>query len=173
MLDAHVYMDAYPAEVAGLLLVDGVDADYFIGPKAQGKRSFRDSLVTGRTLWPMCSTGSVSTGWARRRRIISASTQPPKELTVAEGNTITQEARSAGSLRGRPLIVLSSENADWRPEHRSPWIALRNALAQLLRQAKLVTNARNGDLIYEAPEAVVEAVRATRVRSKSRRESPR
>jgi len=185
MLDARVYTDAYPAEVAGLVFVDGVDPDYFIGAKSGRGRGGRFPGFVGHGQDVMAHLFN----WIGLYRLGApaanhpALTQPPKELTVAEWNAIwhltgsgkarsamlqdiaswqqsTQEARSARNLGGRPLIVLSSENTDWAPERRSAWIGLQNDLARLSSQGKQVTNASNGDLIYDAPASIVEAVGA-------------
>src|SRR5262249_28605196 len=70
------------------------------------------------------------------------------------------QVRSAGSLGDRPLIVLSSENPPVALQHRSEWQELQTEIARLsLRGKHLVVNESNGDLLYHAPEAIVEAAR--------------
>ncbi len=70
------------------------------------------------------------------------------------------EARAAGSLGDRPLIVLSADNTAVASEYHSVWIELQTDLARLSARGKqVVINESNGELIYQAPGAVVEAVR--------------
>lgn len=167
-----------------MVFVNGVDPDYFIGVKSGRGRGGQFPGFVGHGQDVMAhlfnGIGLYRLGAPAANR--PAPAQPPKELTAAEWNTIwyltgsgkarsamlqdiaswqqsTQEARSAGNLGDRPLIVVSSENTDRAPEHHRAWMALQNDLAGLSRQGKLVTNAVNGDLIHEAPAAIVEVVR--------------
>ena len=71
----------------------------------------------------------------------------------------TAEARAAGSLGDRPLIVLSAENTALTSEYRRVWMELQTDLVRLSARGKqVVIDESSGELIYQAPDAVVEAV---------------
>ena len=71
-----------------------------------------------------------------------------------------REARAAGTLGNRPLIVISSENAIASSQNHDVWQELQEDLPGLsTRGTFLSLNQSRGDLIYQAPEAIVSAVR--------------
>jgi hypothetical protein len=79
---------------------------------------------------------------------------------IASWAQSTAQARTAGSLGDRPLIALSAENTAVASEYRSVWMELQTDLARLSTRGKhVVVNQSNGELIYQAPDAVVEAAR--------------
>lgn len=56
--------------------------------------------------------------------------------------------------------MLSSENTAVAPEYGSVWMELETDLARLSTRGKqIVIDRSSGDLIYQAPDAIVEAVR--------------
>ena len=71
----------------------------------------------------------------------------------------TAEARVAGSLSDRPLIVLSAENAEVASEYPGVWIGLQTDLARLSTRGKRMVSTSGDELIYQAPDAVVAATR--------------
>lgn len=105
----------------------------------------------------------------------------PDGMTTAEWNTIrhltqssraraaliqetaswqrsSDEAKTAGSLGDRPLIVLSGENTILGPGHQSVWMELQTELVRLSARGKLVTVDEGRDnLIYQSPGAVIDA----------------
>jgi len=180
-LDARVYTSAYPAEVAGLVFVNGVHPDLF-EPTRSGKRprapqfAFHSQDVAAR--W-FNLVGLYRLGASDR----PAAGPAPDGMTDAEWKTIwhlTQaskarsalmqdiascalsmaEARAAGSLGNRPLIVLSSQNAELAPEYRGLWAEQQTELAALSARGKQVAvEESSGDLIYRAPGAIIDAAR--------------
>jgi hypothetical protein len=108
---------------------------------------------------------------------------PPKGLTAAEWNTIwflthsskalsalmqdisawrlsSAEALAAGSLGGRPLLVLSAGNIAAPPEFLEAWINAESDLARLsTRGREIAVGGGASDLLYDAPNAIVDAVR--------------
>lgn len=179
-LDARVFTGFYPAEVAGLVLVNGVHPDLLI------------RIGRGRGLpWP----GFVSRSQDASARIFSliglyrfgsanhsAPAPPPKRIASAEWNTIwhltqapkaraaliqdiasrnrsSAEARAAGSLGGRPLVVVSSENIEAASAHPGLWMELQTDLARLSTHGKAIVVEGGSDLVYRSPGAVIEAVR--------------
>lgn len=72
------------------------------------------------------------------------------------------EARDAGSLGERPLVVLCSEMAVMPPDYRPVWMEQEADLAQLSTRGKQeVIGSATGDLLYEAPQAIIGGVRDT------------
>jgi hypothetical protein len=62
----------------------------------------------------------------------------------------TAEAKAAGSLGDRPLLVLSAKNKDVESESNGIWIELQADLARLSTRGRLVTIDASGDsLIYK------------------------
>jgi len=179
-LDARVFTGFYPAEVAGLVLVNGVHPDLLIRTRP------RAGLP-----WP----GFVSHSQDASARILSliglyrfgsinhpAPAPPPQGIASAEWNTIwhltqspkaraalvqdiasrnqsTAEARAAGSLGSRPLAVVSSENVEAASAYPGLWMELQTDLARLSTRGKNIVIGGDGDPIYQSPGAVLEAVR--------------
>jgi hypothetical protein len=181
-LDARVYVGFYPADVAGLVFVNGVHPDLFIDTRPGGRRLARLPGFVGHSQDAMAQVFN-QIGLYRLVPNRPAPVPPPQGITSSEWNTIwrlTQsskarsalmqdiaswvqsaaEARAAGSLGDRPLIVLSADNTAVASEYHSVWIELQTDLARLSARGKqVVINESNGELIYQAPGAVVEAVR--------------
>lgn len=182
-LDAHVYVGFYPAEVAGLVFVNGVHPDLFAGTRPGNRRLARLPGFFWRPQDAMAQAfnqiGIYRFGRANR----TAPAPAPQGITPAEWSTIwhltqsskarsallqdiaafqqsTEEAQSAGSLGDRPLLVLSAENMAVATEHRTLWADLQNDLAHLSTRGKhVVIGGTDGDLIYDAPGAILDASR--------------
>jgi hypothetical protein len=175
-LDAHVYAGFYPTEVAGLAFVNGYHPRVLTtaGSRMQVRRwNSRPQDVVSRV---MNGAGLLRLGLAKR----AAPAPVPVGMTDAEWNTVWEltmsakaraallqdiaafdssadEARAAGSLGDRPLVVISAENSSPR---RPVWMDLQPELSRLSSRGKLTTVAESDtDLIYRAPDAVVDAVR--------------
>jgi len=181
-LDARVYTGFYPSEVAGLVLVNWADPGLFLDPRSSnGKRAERMPQFTYRSQDAMAQLFN-SVGLYRLGPV-PAAPAAPKGLTSAEWNTIwflthsskaisalmqdiaswrlsSAEARSAGSLGGRPLLVLSAGNIAAPPEFLEAWTNAQGDLARLsTRGRQMSVSGGAGDLLYDAPDAIVEAVR--------------
>jgi pimeloyl-ACP methyl ester carboxylesterase len=181
-LDAHVYAGFYPADVAGLVFVNGVHPDLLVETRPGGGRMERLPGFVGHSQDAMAQAFNQIGLY----RLVPNRPEPaplPKGMTSSEWNVIwhlTQsskarsaliqdiaswaqsaaEARTAGSLGDRPLIVLSAENTALTSEYRSVWMELQTELARLsARGNHVVMNEGTGELIYQAPDAVVEAAR--------------
>jgi pimeloyl-ACP methyl ester carboxylesterase len=181
-LDAHVYAGFYPADVAGLVFVNGVHPNLLIDTRPRGGRIERFPEFVGHSQDAMAQVFN-QIGLYRLVPNRPAPALPPRGMTSSEWSVIwhltqsskarsalmqeiaswpqsTAEARAAGSLGDRPLIVLSAENLALTPEYRRVWMDLQADLARLSARGKhVVINASNGELIYQAPDAVVEAAR--------------
>jgi hypothetical protein len=181
-LDARVYTGFYPSEVAGLALVNWADPALFLDPRSNnGKRAKRIPQLIYQSQDAMAQLFN-SVGLYRLGRVPPAPA-PPKRLTPAEWNTIwflthsskavsalmqdiaswrlsSAEARAAGSLGSRPLLVLSAENVAAPPEFLDEWTKAQDDLARLSTRGRQITVGGNAsDLLYDAPDAIVEAVR--------------
>jgi hypothetical protein len=69
-----------------------------------------------------------------------------------------EEARAAGSLGDRPLIVLASQNSGENPEHEQIYRELQEQLARSSSRGKLVWLNAGFPLQYTAPDAIAAAV---------------
>jgi pimeloyl-ACP methyl ester carboxylesterase len=181
-LDARVYAGFYPSEVAGLVLVNWADPGLFLDPGTNnGKRAKRIPQLVYQSQDAMAQLFN-SVGLYRLGRVPPAPA-PPRGLTAAEWNTIwflthsskavsalmqdiaswrlsSAEARAAGSLGGRPLLVLSAENINAPQEFLEAWTNAQSELARLSTQGRqIAVGGGASDLLYDAPDAIVEAVR--------------
>ncbi len=187
-LDVRVFTGFYPNEVAGLVLADGADPDFF--SKARGAKAGRFPAFVGQG--QDASAQLFNQVGLYRLSPVPPPGPPPKEISAAQWNTIwhltkagksrsallqdiaswqesSNEARAAGKLGDRPLIVLSSGNTPVAPEFRTQWMDLQADTARLSSHGKqLVVNGISGDLVYQAPDRVIEAVR--QVLGEARRE---
>ena len=105
--------------------------------------------------------GITSSEWNTIWRLTrSAKARSALLQEIAAWERSTAQARTAGSLGDRPLIVLSGENTALPSEYRNVWTELQADLAGLSARGKLVTLPGSGDdLIYRAPQAIAEATR--------------
>jgi hypothetical protein len=180
-LDAHVYAGFFPADVAGLVFVNGVHPDLLINTRPGARRLARLPGFVGHSQDGVAQVFN-QIGLYRLGPNRPAPVPLPKGMTSSEWNTIwhltrsskarsaliqeiaswgqsTAEARTAGSLGDRPLIVLSSESPAVASQYRNVWTELQTDLARLSTRGKHVAiNENNGDLIF-APDAIVEAAR--------------
>ena len=180
-LDAHVYAGYYPEDVAGLVFVNGVHPDLFIKRQPGGRRMASLPTFVFRSQDAIAQlsnqVGLYRLGLPNR----PAPSPLPEGITSPEWNTIwhltrsskarsallqeissweqsTAEARTAGSLGDRPLIVLSGEETAVGSEYGNVWMELQTDLARLSARGKLVTvHESRDDLIYWAPHAIIEA----------------
>ena len=181
-LDAHVYAAYYPGDVAGVVFVDGIHPDLLARTRhGSGKMARLPEFVfhsQDALAQIMNGTGVYRLGLPKKPPPI-----PPKGISSTEWNTIwslTQsskartalmqdiaswqrsaaEAKSAGNLGDRPLVALSGHQAPVSTEYPSVWTDLQIELAGLsTRGTRRVVNQSEGELIYEAPDAVTEAAR--------------
>jgi hypothetical protein len=79
---------------------------------------------------------------------------------IASWKLSSAEAEAAGSLGGRPLVLLSAGNIAMPPEFLEVWTNAQSDLARLSTQGRQITvGGGASDLLYDAPDAIVEAVR--------------
>ena len=179
-LDGRVYAGFYPSEVSGLVLINWSDPALFLDLRSNnGKRASRIPQLIYHSQDAvaqfMNSVGLYRLGKA------PPSPAPPRGLTATEWNTIwflthsskavsalmqdiaswrlsSAEARAAGTLGSRPLLVLSAGNISAPAEFLEAWTNAQSDLARLSTRGRQIAVA-GGDLLYEAPDAIVEAVR--------------
>jgi len=180
-LDAHVYAGLYPADVAGLVFVNAVHPDLLIKarPGRGGLALLPDFVFHSQDAMAQAfhQVGLYRLGLPDR----PAPAPLPKGITLSEWNTIWHltrsskarsallqdisawqrsitEARTAGGLGKRPLIVLSAENTAVATASPSVWMELQADLTRLSARGKqMVVDLPSGDLIYQAPDAIIEA----------------
>lgn len=177
-LDAHVFTSLYPSEVTGLVFADGVHPDLLIRARPGGGRYARVPQFVGHSQDVMGQLFN-QIGLVRFLDRRQPPPAPPAGITSGEWNLIwrltnapkaraallqetaswaqsTAEARAAGTLGDRPLVVVSSE--DTSVPHDT-WVALQTDLSRLsTRGTRIQTTESGGDLIYQAPDAIVAAV---------------
>ncbi len=181
-LDARVYTGFYPSEVAGLVLVNSTDPALLLDPRSsRGKRAAR----IPQSVYHSQDAAAQLFSWVGLYRLgpVPAAPAPPKKLTAAEWNTIwflthspqairalmqdiaawrlsSAEARAAGSLGARPLLVLGAKNIDAPPELTEALTSAQSDLARLSTRGRwIAVGDDDGDLLYGAPDVIVEAVR--------------
>jgi pimeloyl-ACP methyl ester carboxylesterase len=180
--DAHVYTGFYPSEVAGLVLVNWADPGLFLDLRSgTGKRAARIPQLVYHSQDAMAQLFN-SVGLYRLGPLPPAPAAP-KGLTAAEWNTIwflshsskaisalmqdiaswrlsSAEARAAGSLGARPVLVLTAGNIPAPPEFLVAWTNAQSDLARLsTRGRQIAVGGGASDLLHDAPDAIVEAVR--------------
>jgi len=181
-LDVRVYSGFYPSEVAGLVLVNWADPALFLDLRSSnGKRARRIPQSIDHSQDVVAQLFN----WVGIYRLgpVPPAPAPPKGLTAAEWNTIwflthsskaisalmqdiaswrltSAEAHAAGSLGGRPLLVLSAGNIAAPTEFLEAWTNAQTDLARLsTRGRQIAVGGGPEDLLYDAPNAIVEAVR--------------
>ena len=181
-LDARVYTGFYASEVAGLVLVNWADPALFLAPQTgNGKRASRipqliyhsqDAMaqlfnwVGLYRLGPVPPVAGAAQGTDGRRvehrlvpgpllQSLSALMQD-----IASWRLSSAEAQAAGSLGGRPVLVLSAGNLAAPPEFLEAWTNAQSDLARLsTRGRQIAMGGGASDLLHDAPDAIVEAVR--------------
>jgi len=183
-LDARVYAGFYPDGVAGLVMVNGIHPDLLQRGRPNGGRVERLPGFVGHSQDAMARAFNRVGLYRLGLPSAPAPGPVPPGMTAAEWNTIwhltrsakarsallqeigawqlsTAEARAAGSLGDRALVVLSAKHKDGEPESGGAWMELQADLAKLSTRGKLVTvDASGDDLIYSAPDAIIDAARA-------------
>jgi len=182
-LDAHVYAGSYPGDVAGLVFVNGVHPDLLLKKRPGGGRmgmlpefvfhsqdemarlfnqvGFYRLGLSNRPPPAPLPEGITSSEWNTIWRLTrSAKARSALLQEIAAWQRSTAEARTAGSLGDRPMIVLSGENTALPSEDRNVWMDLQADLARLSARGKLVALPESSDdLIYRAPHAIADAAR--------------
>ena len=181
-LDARVYTGFYPTEVTGVVLANWADPALLLDSQSSnGKRARR----VPQLVYQSQDVAAQLFNWVGLYRLGPSPPPPaePKGLTAAEWKTIwflthsskaisalmqdiaswrlsSADVRAAGSLGGRPLVVLGAGSIAAPPEFLEEWTRVQSDLAGLSTRGRQVTvGGGAGDLLYEAPDAIVEAVR--------------
>ena len=182
--DARVYTNSYPADVAGMVLVDGAHPDLFTRvPALRGKAAPIQKYIG----YPQNVLSQLFNQFGILRLMFaprSAPGPPPTGFTDAEWSTIwrltgqpgaraalmqefsavdesADQARKAGSLGRRPLAVIEVENERMPPDYRAASHDLQADLVVLSTAGTQVLVQENaGPLQYQAPGVIVDAVRS-------------
>jgi pimeloyl-ACP methyl ester carboxylesterase len=176
-LDARVYTGLYSGEVAGLVFVDGVHPDLLIrmgrGQRARIRLFLAYSADVSSRIFdqlglyrlavqdrpapvPTASRLTASEWNVIRRLSESSKAHAALMQEVASWDASTTEARAAGTLGERPLVVISSENPSLPHD---VWADLQTDLSRLSTRGRRIETNGSGDLIYQSPDTIVRAVR--------------
>ncbi len=180
-LDAHVYAGFYPGDVAGMVLVNGVHPDLLTSIRPGTARMARFPRFVGQSQ-DAVAQASNQLGLYRLGAKNRPAPATPQGIADLEWNTIwrlteaakartalvqdiaswpqsTAEARAAGTLGDRPLIVIDDDQVV-APEFAGVWAELQGDLARLSSRGRHVAlDAHGGDPVYEAPGSIADAVR--------------
>ncbi len=180
-LDARVYAAAYPTDVAGLVLVNWADPAIFL---ERGSTNPGRARRIPEFFYHSQDAMSQLFNWVGLYRLGPAAPAPapPKSLSAAEWNTIwflthsskamsalvqdiaswrlsSVEARDAGNLGDRPLVVLGAGNLSATPEFLNAWTTAQIDLARLSSRGKQLSIDGAADPLYDAPDSILAALR--------------
>lgn len=182
-LDARVFTGFYPREVAGMVLVDGVHPDLLRRlPHIRGNAApILTYIGKPQTVASQLLDQLGVLRWIGQHR--QQEETPPGELTAAEWNIIwhltwqpmartalvqelpaadqsTAQARAAGNLGDRPLIVISPKNDSGQSPDSAIEAELQTDLAHLsIRGSQVLVPDGKEPIQYRAAPVVVDAVR--------------
>jgi pimeloyl-ACP methyl ester carboxylesterase len=197
----RVFAGQYPADVAGMILVEASHEDQrervdrIISPEAKRRRASDEKREKrheqlDRLVEPVASffginrlrsaldpdTSPPPFGWSKTLmdEFRYLDNQPKTRQTVAAEDARASEsgnqARSAGNIGDRPLIVLTGGRMTFRPDPltspeiqaqlRDLWITgLQGQLAKLSTRGRQIVLKDSGHLVqFERPDAVISAV---------------
>jgi pimeloyl-ACP methyl ester carboxylesterase len=181
-LDVRVYTGFYPTEVAGLVLVDWSDPALLLDRRPDNGRAAKRIPQFVYHSQDVAAQLFNQVGLYRLGPVPPAPAQP-EGLTAAQWNTIwflthsskaisalmqdisswrlsSAEAGEAGSLDSRPLVVLGAGKIGAPSEFLEAWTKAQSDLARLSTRGRQVTvGGGASDLLYDAPDAIVEALR--------------
>lgn len=198
----RVFAGKYPADVAGMILVEASHEDQqervdrIISPEAKKQRAGDEDRQKRREILDRLIDPAVSFfGINRLRSALNPDTSPPpfgwsktqmdefqyldsqsktRQTVAAEDSLAAEsgnEARSAGNLGGRPLVVITGGRMRFRPDPlmspeiqtqlRDLWInELQGQLAKLSTRGRQVVLKDSGHLVqFERADAIISAVR--------------
>jgi pimeloyl-ACP methyl ester carboxylesterase len=200
-LIVRVFAGQYPADVAGMILVEASHEDQrervdrIISPEAKKRRASDEEREKqhdqlNRLVQPVATFFGIN----RLRSALNPDTSPPpfgwsqtlmdefryldnqsktRQAVAAENSRATEsgnQARSAGNIGDRPLIVLTGGKMRFRPDPlmspeiqtrlRDLWInKLQGQLARLSTRGRQIVLKDSGQLVqFERPDAVISAV---------------
>jgi pimeloyl-ACP methyl ester carboxylesterase len=183
VFDARVYTGLYPAEVAGMVMVDGVHPDLFkrlpqiraksapiqkyIGyPQNIAARLFNEIglmrlISTSRRTAAPPPPGVTPEQWQTIWRLTN---RPQSRVALLQelpaiDQSITQ-ARAAGDLGARPLRVISQTSDREAASDQQIGLELQADLVRLSSRGKqiLVLPQTSGFLVYQSPHVVIDAI---------------
>jgi pimeloyl-ACP methyl ester carboxylesterase len=179
-LDARVYTGFYPNEVAGLVLVGWADPAILLNRSKYGRAAripqlvyrSQDAMVQLFNMVGLYRLGPVPSAPAAPQGLTAAEwrtiwflTHSPKAMSalmqdISSWRLSSAEARDAGNLGARPLLVLSPERITGPTEFLEGWSNAQSDLAKLSTEGRQILVGRSAnDLLYDAPDAIVDAVR--------------
>lgn len=192
--NVRVFTGAYPQEVSGIVFVDAAQEEMTTRLPPTARRSlraqpqmFRLGVWASRLgllrLWPSLSGFNAESPSLRSLppetvRALIFLTLQPKALRAAASEIESldesgAQARAAGTLGDRPLVVIASGRDAGLPrteaaEYRRVWVEeLQPALSRLSTRGRLIVLDSSGHLIpFEEPNVVVETVREVVTRAR-------
>ncbi len=170
----RVYAHRFPAEVAGVVLVDGSHPRQF----ERYPEPVRQMLARVDSMRPSRLTARLAFTFGVARLRTPAPKAPPRAFLwrsipygyygeVAARDAMSAQAEEAGSLGDRPLVVLTAGKASPMPgvsdsvlaEFYDTWVALQTELAALSTNSIHRVVEGSSHYIHEdSPDAVVEAI---------------
>jgi pimeloyl-ACP methyl ester carboxylesterase len=153
-LNVRVYASHYPAEVAGIVLVDSMHEDQFVtmGPMLPPPFPGEPAELTGvRQFW--------TADWI----------DPTKNAEGIDFPVLCEQGRAVTSLGDLPLVVLTADwehapelgeaTAEFRRVWSEQWQALQSSLAALSTASAQAIVPGSGHFIQrDAPDAVIAAI---------------
>lgn len=184
----RVFAGKYPNEVAGVVLVDATHEDQH--EPASMKAPVNRLPASVHTVLCALVPAAYNVGMIRLIMKLSGPAPPPAGMSSEQANTLqllsqqpktvaanegchwdesAAQARAAGTLGGRPLIVLTAGREFIPPDPQGAkeanafhetWVKqLQPALAKLSTRSRQVVVEKSGHGIqFEAPDAVVNAI---------------
>lgn len=172
------YARRYPAEVAGMVLVDSTHPDlYRHMPTAFTKKQ----QIMLRIRWLASLSGILRLGYLPisppdkmptdiQRACARLRLRPSYWTTLMDqdthlGTEVAEEFRNIGPFPAIPLIVLTPRAADWTsfisPQFPTLWLKAQEDLAKLSPHGRLIlVDGTSHTISFDRPEVVCEAVRS-------------
>jgi pimeloyl-ACP methyl ester carboxylesterase len=182
----RVFRSFYPAEVAGLVLVDPMNEDMTIRIHNHNELFRPPVIFILRTVTAMgllrllrWNPGPPQHGWAQQEWTTFVGLQRQRKARIAAAQELPMRvngelARAGGCYGDLPITVLSAgiqdQEEDPKLDHDHVWkLQLHERLARLSTRGRHVVVANSGhDIPDEAPGAVVEAIQGVLKQTQTR-----
>lgn len=164
---ARLYAKTYPADIAGMVLVDATPESYLYVPgAAEARLAIVDKIAEGLKasrpgvpVVPLPAETDANIIIAFLPEVMDTLKQEYQAIDLVPKDL--QQANGYGTLGDMPLVVIRRDNTATPPsEDDQQWLEMQASLASLSSRAELVVAAGSGHVIqYEAPQVVADAVK--------------